>query len=216
MGADIVIAVNVGTPLLKREELNSILGVAGQMLSILTEQNVQASLASLKPTDILISPELGDFSTGDFDNLPKITPLGEAAARKVADRLAQLSLPADEYRRAAQAPAGRDGAGPASRSTRSGSTSSQRVNPKAAQAVMETSVGPAAGAEPDRRRHAPAVRHGRLRARELPHPRRTRQARDGRRRRREGVGPELPAPRPRAVQRLHRRNLLQRCSPAIA
>ena len=69
MGADIVIAVNVGTPLLKREQLNSIFGVAGQMLSILTEQNVQASLASLKPTDILISPELGDFSTGDFDNL---------------------------------------------------------------------------------------------------------------------------------------------------
>jgi NTE family protein len=97
MGADIVIAVNVGTPLLKREELNSIVGVAGQMLSILTEQNVQASLASLKPTDILISPELGDFSTGDFDNLTKITPLGEAAARKVADRLAQLSLPPEEY-----------------------------------------------------------------------------------------------------------------------
>ena len=49
MGADIIIAVNVGTPLLKREELNAIFGVAGQMLSILTEQNVQASLASLKP-----------------------------------------------------------------------------------------------------------------------------------------------------------------------
>lgn len=97
MGADIIIAVNVGTPLLKREQLNGILGVTGQMLSILTEQNVQASLASLKPTDILISPELGDFSTGDFDHLPKISPLGEAAARKVADRLAQLSLSATEY-----------------------------------------------------------------------------------------------------------------------
>ncbi len=63
MGADIVIAVNVGTPLLKRDQLDGILGVTGQMLSILTEQNVQASLASLKSTDILITPELGDFST---------------------------------------------------------------------------------------------------------------------------------------------------------
>jgi NTE family protein len=97
MGADIVIAVNVGTPLLKREQLNSIFGVAGQMLSILTEQNVQASLASLKPTDILISPELGDFSTSDFDHLPSITPLGEAAARQVAEQLARLSLPPAEY-----------------------------------------------------------------------------------------------------------------------
>ena len=97
MGPDIIIAVNVGTPLLKREELTGVLGVSGQMLSILTEQNVQTSLALLEPTDILISPELGDFSTGDFDNLPQISPLGEAAARKMADRLAQLSIPAEEY-----------------------------------------------------------------------------------------------------------------------
>ncbi|MBC7940239.1 MAG: patatin-like phospholipase family protein [Chitinophagaceae bacterium] len=97
MGADIVIAVNVGTPLLKREQLNGILGVTGQMLSILTEQNVQASLALLKPTDILISPDLGDYSTSDFDNLLQITPTGETAARKVADQLARLSIPADAY-----------------------------------------------------------------------------------------------------------------------
>ncbi|MEI7671248.1 MAG: patatin-like phospholipase family protein [Deltaproteobacteria bacterium] len=97
MGPDIIIAVNVGTPLLKREELTGVLGVSGQMLSILTEQNVQTSLALLKPTDILISPELGDFSTGDFDNLPQISPLGETAARKMADRLAQLSIPTEEY-----------------------------------------------------------------------------------------------------------------------
>ena len=97
MGADIIIAVNVGTPLLNREQLNGILGVTSQMLSILTEQNVQASIASMKPTDILITPELGDFSTGDFDHLPQITPLGETAARKVADRLAQLSLPPEQY-----------------------------------------------------------------------------------------------------------------------
>ena len=97
MGADVIIAVNVGTPLLKREELNSIFGVSGQMLSILTEQNVQASLASLQSTDILISPELGDFSTGDFDNLPQIAPLGEVAARKMSAALQRLSIPPAEY-----------------------------------------------------------------------------------------------------------------------
>ena len=97
MGADIIIAVNVGTPLLKREELNGIFGVTGQMLSILTEQNVQASLASLTARDILISPDLGDFSTGDFDNLPQIAPLGEVATRKVAAQLKRLSLAPAEY-----------------------------------------------------------------------------------------------------------------------
>jgi NTE family protein len=97
MGADIIIAVNVGTPLLTREQLDGILGVAGQMLSILTEQNVRNSLALLRPDDVLISPELGTFSTGDFDSLPKIAPLGELAARKMADRLSRLSLPVNEY-----------------------------------------------------------------------------------------------------------------------
>jgi len=97
MGADIVIAVNVGTPLLSRDKLDGILGVVGQMLSILTEQNVQASLASLKPTDILITPELGEFSTSDFDNMARIVPLGEAAARAMAERLGHLAIPAAEY-----------------------------------------------------------------------------------------------------------------------
>ncbi|HEY6512895.1 MAG TPA: patatin-like phospholipase family protein [Burkholderiaceae bacterium] len=140
MGADIVIAVNVGTPLLKREELNSIVGVAGQMLSILTEQNVQASLASLKPTDLLISPELGDYSTSDFDNLPKISPLGEEAARKVVDRLAQLSLPAAEYaalRQRQQAVLAPD-LKPVDEIR---FNKLARVNPESAQAVMQTTVG---------------------------------------------------------------------------
>ena len=44
MGADIVIAVNIGTPLLPRGELGSIFGIGMQMLNILTEQNVRASL----------------------------------------------------------------------------------------------------------------------------------------------------------------------------
>jgi len=97
MGAEVIIAVNVGTPLLKREDLTSLLGVTSQMLSILTEQNVQASIASLKPSDILISPELSEFTTGDFDELTKIAPLGEVAARKVAERLAMFAVPPAEY-----------------------------------------------------------------------------------------------------------------------
>lgn len=97
MGADIIIAVNVGTPLMKQEELGSILGVAGQMLSILTEQNVQKSLSLLKPDDILISPALGDFTTGDFDHLAQTLPIGEAAARTVAAKLSKLSLTPQQY-----------------------------------------------------------------------------------------------------------------------
>ncbi|MGZ8203176.1 MAG: patatin-like phospholipase family protein [Burkholderiales bacterium] len=140
MGADIVIAVNVGTPLLTRDQLSGILGVSSQMLSILTEQNVQASLASLKDTDILISPELGKFGTGDFDDLPKIAPLGEPAARKVADRLAALSIPAAEYAalRARQMVT----VAPDTRLVDEIRFEPlQRVNPRAVEAVMQTRAG---------------------------------------------------------------------------
>ena len=97
MCADVVIAVNLGTPLLKRSEITSVLGVTEQMINILTEQNVNASLASLKPTDILISPELGDISAGSFDRSAESIALGEAAARKVESSLRPLSLPPDQY-----------------------------------------------------------------------------------------------------------------------
>ena len=97
MGADVVIAVNLGTPLMKREELQSIVGVTGQMINILTEQNVRKSLASLRPGDILIEPALGDFSAADFDDLPKAVPIGEAAARQVEAKLEALSLPPEQY-----------------------------------------------------------------------------------------------------------------------
>jgi len=140
MGADIIIAVNVGTPLLKREQLNGILGVTSQMLSILTEQNVQASLATLGPADILISPQLGDFSTSDFDHLAQIVPLGEVAARQVADRLALLSIPPVEYAtlRSRQEIVAEPDLRPivAIRFKKL-----DRVNPKAALSVMQTRPG---------------------------------------------------------------------------
>jgi NTE family protein len=97
MGADVVIAVNLGTPLMKADQINSLLGVTGQMINILTEQNVQASLASLKPDDILIKPELGDYSATDFDHMPSTVPIGEAAARKVEAQLRRYSLSPEEY-----------------------------------------------------------------------------------------------------------------------
>src|SRR6266540_3291164 len=79
MGAEVVIAVNLGTPLMKREELTSIVGVTGQMINI------------------LIEPKLGEFPASDFDHLPDTVPIGEAAAREAAAKLAALSVSAEEF-----------------------------------------------------------------------------------------------------------------------
>jgi NTE family protein len=141
MGAEVVIAVNLGTPLMREEQLNSVLGVTGQMVNILTEQNVQASLDSLKPTDVLILPQLGDFSAADFDHLSDTVPIGEAAARAVAEQLAKYSVSPqafavwDSLRRAV--PAGEL----VMAVDEIRFENLQRVNPTVAQSVMETRVG---------------------------------------------------------------------------
>jgi NTE family protein len=97
MGAEVIIAVNVGSPLLTRDQMTGLLSVGNQMVNILTDQNVHDSIAQLKKTDILISPELGDYSTSDFDELEKIAPLGENAALEVSAQLKKLSLSESEY-----------------------------------------------------------------------------------------------------------------------
>ncbi|PWV65828.1 patatin-like phospholipase family protein [Plasticicumulans acidivorans] len=98
MGVDVVIAVNLGTPLLKREELGSVLGVTAQMIGILTEANVKTSLGEVDPhRDVLILPELGDITAADFDKAAASIAIGEAAARKVAAQLRRFSVPPAEY-----------------------------------------------------------------------------------------------------------------------
>ena len=68
MGVDILIVVDVGTPLLKRDKLNSVPVISNQMLAILIQHNSQGQLEKLTPQDVLIEPPLGDTSSFDFGN----------------------------------------------------------------------------------------------------------------------------------------------------
>ncbi|MCA6218807.1 patatin-like phospholipase family protein [Ideonella sp. B7] len=97
MGADIVIVVNIGTPLAGRETLNSVIGLTAQMINILTEQNVRHSLDSLAPQDILIQPQLGKLTSGDFDKVPELIAIGEQSARAIGERLATLATTPERY-----------------------------------------------------------------------------------------------------------------------
>jgi len=99
MGAEVIIAVNVGSTLLPREKIRDALTVTGQMVAILTEQNVQRSLKELGQADVLVDvqPELGDFPTGNFPEAVNTIPKGEIAARAVADKLSRYSVSPEEY-----------------------------------------------------------------------------------------------------------------------
>jgi NTE family protein len=142
MGADVVIAVNVGSKLAPREKIRDALSVTGQMVSILTEQNVQASLKSLTADDVLVDvqAELGDFSAGDFPNTVSTVPLGEVAARKVADKLRRYSMAPAEYQafRAEQLSRYRD---TREDRIRIDTTELKHVNPKSVEATVGTESG---------------------------------------------------------------------------
>ena len=97
MGADIVIAVNIGTPLLPREELGSIFGIGMQMLNILTEQNVRASIASLKASDVLIVPDLAKVTSVDFKLGRDAIARGAEATRGVLPLLSNYALAPTDY-----------------------------------------------------------------------------------------------------------------------
>jgi NTE family protein len=93
MGAEIVIAVNVGTPLPKEEELGNLLSIVGQLSSLMVAENTRRQIEALRPGDVLISPELGDeISTADFTEIETAIPIGYAGAEMVRDQLAALSV----------------------------------------------------------------------------------------------------------------------------
>ena len=77
-----VIAVNVGSPLKPAEEVGSLLSVTAQMIGILTQQNVERSIASLAPGDVYIAPELGELTAADFALYDKAIALGRSAAEQ--------------------------------------------------------------------------------------------------------------------------------------
>ena len=82
MGADIVIVVDVGSGLYKRDHIKGALDVVAQLTNILSERNVEQQLATLKPADILIKPQLGDLGSGDFNRAGEGIKIGEQAARE--------------------------------------------------------------------------------------------------------------------------------------
>jgi NTE family protein len=103
MGVDILIVVDAGFPLQRRKSLNSLPGITNQMLSILLRKDIERDLATLGPRDIVVSPQLGDFSSYDFPETMKIVNAGELAAQVAGTQLAALALSDADYARYQQA-----------------------------------------------------------------------------------------------------------------
>ena len=96
-GAETVIAVNVGSPLFKPEQVTGIVTVLGQVVNLLTEQNVAKSRAALGPQDIYLAVEMPDIGATQFTRQLEAAEEGRKATLAIADQLRRLAMPPAEY-----------------------------------------------------------------------------------------------------------------------
>lgn len=94
---DVIIVVDVGAPLAPASELNSLLSITNQLTSILTVRNVRQQISTLGKKDILITPDLKDISSIDFDRSAEAITVGYVAAETQRSALSQLSVSPDAY-----------------------------------------------------------------------------------------------------------------------
>lgn len=97
MGADIVIAVDIPTKLKSRAELNSAAAIIAQSLSVMISRSSEQQLDTLKKTDILIQPDLGDASSSSFERIAEMIPPGVTATQARLDRLRALTVTPAAY-----------------------------------------------------------------------------------------------------------------------
>lgn len=97
LGATRVIAVDVGTPASQDVKGLSATGAVGQMVALLTDQNVIAQRALLKEQDLLITPKLGDISSASFERIKEARDAGETAARAASEQLKRFSVSKEEF-----------------------------------------------------------------------------------------------------------------------
>lgn len=97
MGAQTIIAVDIGSPLRPLDALASPADVMQQMIGILIHQNVARQREQLRGDDVLIQPSLGTLSFADFANAKQAIAAGEAAARAALPQLQHLALTPEQY-----------------------------------------------------------------------------------------------------------------------
>jgi len=95
--ADVVIVVNLVEEEVKREKLRTATQLLGRSTDVMIVANENLQLESLTDRDVRIDVIMGDITTADFERVPETVPLGEKAARLVADKLARLAVPAAQY-----------------------------------------------------------------------------------------------------------------------
>lgn len=97
MGADIVIAVDISTPLIAGKNLLSAIDILDQLTNILNQANVRERVDSLTDKDFFIQPDLRAISSANFNLVLQGVKEGEKAIEPYRHELSKLAIDSAQY-----------------------------------------------------------------------------------------------------------------------
>ena len=97
MGVQRMLVVDVGSRLLGKDELTNPALILDQMITALMTEKTERSLATLDAGDVLIRPDLGDITAGQFNRSTEAVAVGERAAEAMLPQLRRFAVPAERY-----------------------------------------------------------------------------------------------------------------------
>jgi NTE family protein len=97
MHVDILIVVDTGYVLRPRQNLGTLPAITNQMLTILLRRDASRQIRTLGPSDVLVEPNLGDYSSYDFSDAVKIAGAGEQATLAMRAKLSALAVDDARY-----------------------------------------------------------------------------------------------------------------------
>lgn len=97
MGADVVIVVDIGSPMVDRSKLNNFFAITDQSRKVMTQRYNNEQLALLTDSDLLLTPDLKDITSSDFGRGAELIELGYTAADQARSKLARYSIAPEDY-----------------------------------------------------------------------------------------------------------------------
>ena len=92
MDVDVIIAVDVEFPLYGPDELDSVVAITEQMVTILMRKETERQIERMNERDVLIQPDLGTYASSNFDEILDTIVPGQNATRAQADKLRAIAL----------------------------------------------------------------------------------------------------------------------------
>lgn len=97
MGADIVIAIDIGDELASVDKLNDTFEIMSQLSSFLTVASTEKQKKNLTENDILIKPDISNLSTTDWSTFKQGIETGYRSATDVVQTFNQYALSEQDY-----------------------------------------------------------------------------------------------------------------------